>query len=31
VIVKGLTKKGADNEEEALQVLFEGENNRTVA
>lgn len=24
VIVKGLTKKQADNEEEALQLLFEG-------
>ena len=31
VLVKGLTKRGADNEEEALQILFEGENNKTVA
>jgi kinesin family protein 6/9 len=31
VIVKGLTKKQADNEEDALQMLFEGENNRTIA
>jgi kinesin family protein 6/9 len=31
VFVKGLTKRQADNEEEALQVLFEGENNKTVA
>ena len=31
VIVKGLSKKHAENEEEALQMLFEGENNRTVA
>jgi len=29
--VKGLSKKQADNEEEALQMLFEGENNRTIA
>jgi kinesin family member 6/9 len=31
VFVKGLTRRQADNEEEALQVLFEGENNKTVA
>lgn len=29
--MKGLTRRQADNEEEALQVLFEGENNKTVA
>lgn len=31
VLVKGLTKRQADNEEDALQILFEGENNKTVA
>jgi kinesin family protein 6/9 len=31
VLVKGQTLRQADNEEDALQVLFEGENNKTVA
>ena len=31
VLVKGLSKKQADSEEDALQLLFEGDNNRTVA
>ena len=31
VVVKGLTLKPAENEEAALEMLFEGENNRTVA
>lgn len=29
--MKGLTRTQADNEEAALQILFEGENNKTVA
>lgn len=31
VLVKGLTRRQADNEEDAQQILFEGENNKTVA
>lgn len=31
VLVKGITRRSANNEEEALQVLFEGQNNKTVA
>ena len=31
VQVKGLTVRQADNEEAALEMLFEGENNRTIA
>lgn len=31
VLVKGLTRRQADNEEDAQQILFEGENNKTIA
>lgn len=31
MLVKGLTRRQANNEEDAQQILFEGENNKTVA
>ena len=31
MLVKGLTRRQANNEEEAQQILFEGENFKTVA
>ena len=31
MLVKGLTRRQATNEEDAQQILFEGENNKTVA